>query len=166
MELKQEREIRNIKLEDIADRTKINIDFLKSIEAGNFNFLPDTYVRYFLKSYLQQLGRNIDKYLDRYDDITKPPEHPIITDEDSYDEPVGKILNEIAAGAIETGKVENQDLFKIEDRKAAIKKACQLAQAGDLVLITGKGTEQSIKSNGKVMPWDDRVVTKEVLREI
>ncbi|MCX6743750.1 MAG: UDP-N-acetylmuramyl-tripeptide synthetase, partial [Candidatus Parcubacteria bacterium] len=90
----------------------------------------------------------------------------IITDEDSYDEPTEKILNEIAAGAISAGKIENENLFKIADRREAIKYACQIAQAGDLVLITGKGTEQSIKSNGKEMPWDDRTVTREVLREL
>jgi UDP-N-acetylmuramoyl-L-alanyl-D-glutamate--2,6-diaminopimelate ligase len=90
----------------------------------------------------------------------------IITDEDSYDEPVSKILNEIAQGAKDNGKKEGEDLFLIEDRKEAIKKACQLAQAGDLVLITGKGTEQSIKSGGTVTPWDDRKVTREVLQEI
>ncbi len=90
----------------------------------------------------------------------------IVTDEDSYDEPTEKILNEIAAGALATGKVEGQNLFKISERKEAIKKACEMAQPGDLVLITGKGTEQSIKSGGKIMPWDDRQVAREILKEI
>jgi len=90
----------------------------------------------------------------------------IVTDEDSYDEPTEKILSEIAAGANSAGKIEGQNLFKIADRREAIKRACQMAQPGDLVLITGKGTEQSIKSSGKVMPWDDREATKKVLREM
>jgi len=90
----------------------------------------------------------------------------IITDEDSYDEPVSKILNEVAAGAKDVGKKEGENLFLIEDRKKAIKKACELAQAGDMVLITGKGTEQSIKSNNKVIEWDDRKVAREVLKEL
>ena len=90
----------------------------------------------------------------------------IITDEDSYDEPTEKILHEIAVGAISAGKIENENLFKVTDRREGIKMACQMAQQGDLVLITGKGTEQSIKSNGKEMPWDDRKVTREVLKEI
>jgi UDP-N-acetylmuramoyl-L-alanyl-D-glutamate--2,6-diaminopimelate ligase len=90
----------------------------------------------------------------------------IVTDEDSYDEPTEKILNEIAAGAISGGKTEKVDLIKEPDRRLAIKKACLMAQEGDLVLITGKGTEQSIKTGGKIMPWDDRKVTREVLKEI
>ncbi len=87
----------------------------------------------------------------------------IVTDEDSYDEPTEKILNEIAAGALAAGKIEGQNLFKISDRREAIQKACKLAQPGDLVLITGKGTEQSIKSGGKVVAWDDRKVVSEIL---
>lgn len=90
----------------------------------------------------------------------------ILTDEDSYDEPTMKILNEIAAGAIDVGKIEGQNLFKLTDRREAIKFACKMAQPGDLVLITGKGTEQSIKSNGVETPWDDRTVTREILQEL
>ena len=102
------------------------------------------------------LGRLSGKYAD----IT------IVTDEDSYEEPTEKILNEISAGALETGKVENENLFKIANRREAIKFACQLAKTGDLVLITGKGTEQSIKSGGKITPWDDREATKAILKEL
>jgi len=90
----------------------------------------------------------------------------IVTDEDSYEEPVEKILGEIAEGAIQAGKVLEQNLFKIADRREAIKKACQIAEAGDMVLITGKGHEQSIDSNGKKIDWDDRQVAREVLQEI
>lgn len=82
LELKQERERRNIELEKIADQTKININFLNSIEAGEFDFLPETYVRYFLKSYLQKLGRNTEKFLTRYDDITDLETYRTTTDED------------------------------------------------------------------------------------
>jgi len=90
----------------------------------------------------------------------------IITDEDSYDEPIKKVIDEIAVGTKDAGKKQGEDLFLIEDRKEAIKKACELAKAGDMVLITGKGTEQSIKSNGKVTPWDDRVVAREALKDL
>lgn len=86
----------------------------------------------------------------------------IITDEDSYDEPVEKILREVAAGA--SGKREGTDLFLIPDRAQAIAAACGMARPGDLVLITGKGAEQSIKSGGTVRPWDDRTAAKSALR--
>jgi len=69
LELRREREARNISLEEIARHFKINLAYLKSIEQGDFSFLPDPYNRYFLKSYLQNLGGNADRYLKIYDDI-------------------------------------------------------------------------------------------------
>lgn len=91
----------------------------------------------------------------------------IITNEDPYDDdPIG-IINNVAKGAISSGKELNKDLFKIEDRRQAIKKALNLAQPNDLVLITGKGAEQFIcVKHGKKIPWDDRKVTIRLLKEL
>ena len=40
-----------------------------------------------------------------------------------------------------------------------------LAHKDDIVLITGKGAEQSIIIGGKHFPWDDRIVVREELRK-
>jgi UDP-N-acetylmuramoyl-L-alanyl-D-glutamate--2,6-diaminopimelate ligase len=75
-----------------------------------------------------------------------------------------EIIQAVAKGTKRFDKVENQDLFLIEDRREAIKKALNLAQENDLVLITGKGSEQAIVvKNGKKIDWDDRRVVKEIL---
>ncbi|MBI5077359.1 UDP-N-acetylmuramoyl-L-alanyl-D-glutamate--2,6-diaminopimelate ligase [Candidatus Falkowbacteria bacterium] len=88
----------------------------------------------------------------------------IVTNEDPYDEDPMEIINAVAAGAIQAGKEENKNLFKILDRKEAIKKAIDLASAGDLVLVTGKGAEQAMAvSGGKYIPWDDRKIIREAL---
>lgn len=87
----------------------------------------------------------------------------IITNEDPYDEDPTEIINQVAAGAI--GKVENENLFKILDRGEAIAKAIDLAHDGDLVIITGKGSEQAIcVANNKKIPWDDREKVREILK--
>jgi UDP-N-acetylmuramoyl-L-alanyl-D-glutamate--2,6-diaminopimelate ligase len=86
----------------------------------------------------------------------------IVTNEDPYDDDPMEIIDNVFAGAKKVDKIENQNLFKILDRREAIKKALLLAKSGDIVLITGKGSEQAIcLANGKKMPWDDRQVTKE-----
>ena len=54
----------------------------------------------------------------------------------------------------------------IEDRRAGINKALSLAKAGDIVLVTGKGAEQSMEIGGRSIPWDDRVVVKEELEKL
>ena len=50
------------------------------------------------------------------------------------------------------------------DRRKAISLAVSRAKAGDLVLITGKGSEQAMCiAGGKMIPWDDRMIAREAL---
>ena len=91
----------------------------------------------------------------------------IITNEDPYDDNPIEIIDNVASGSIKEGKILNKNLFKIEDRKKAIKKALELANKDDLVLITGKGSEQAICiANGKKIDWDDRKITRKLLKNI
>jgi len=91
----------------------------------------------------------------------------IVTNEDPYDDDPNMIIDQVAAGAANAGKIKNENLFKIEDRGEAIKKALFLARENDIVLITGKGCEQAICVAGGVkIPWDDREVVKEELKKL
>ena len=88
----------------------------------------------------------------------------IITDEDPYDEDPRIIIDQVAIGAEHVGKKLNQNLFKISDRREAIKKALAMAEENDIVLITGKGSEQAIcVKNGEKITWDDRGVVRGIL---
>jgi len=89
----------------------------------------------------------------------------IVTNEDPYDENPEDIINQVAIGAEQKGKIKNKNLFKISDRREAINYALKQAKNGDIVLITGKGSEQAIVvANGKRIPWDDRQVVREELK--
>jgi UDP-N-acetylmuramoyl-L-alanyl-D-glutamate--2,6-diaminopimelate ligase len=100
------------------------------------------------------LGRMAGEYAD----------YVIITNEDPYDDDPMGIIENVAIGAVEKGKIVDENLFKILDRKEAIQKAINLAKIGDLVLITGKGSEQAMAvSGGKYVAWDDRSVVRELL---
>lgn len=89
----------------------------------------------------------------------------IVTDEDPYDEDPLEIMKEVSAGALESGKVMNRNLFEIVDRKEAIKKAVGIAESGDLILLTGKGSEQAMCVAGnKKIPWDDREIVRGCLK--
>lgn len=91
----------------------------------------------------------------------------IITNEDPYDDNPQQIIDQVADGAIKAGKKENQEVFKIVDRREAIRKALKTAQAGDLVVLTGKGAEQAIcVAGGQKEPWDEREVAKEELTKL
>jgi UDP-N-acetylmuramoyl-L-alanyl-D-glutamate--2,6-diaminopimelate ligase len=69
----------------------------------------------------------------------------VLTEEDDRDTPGMEILEQIAEGARESGKKDDEDLFLVLDRPSAILKACQLAKAGDTVLFLGKGNEKTIE---------------------
>ncbi len=69
----------------------------------------------------------------------------VLTEEDDRDTPGMEILEQIAEGAVESGKVKDKDLYLILDRPSAILKACQLAKKGDTVLFLGKGNEKTIE---------------------
>lgn len=88
----------------------------------------------------------------------------VITDEDPREENREQILREIAIGAENTGKREGNDFLCIADRTQAIATAFQHAQAGDTVLLAGKGHEQSIIIGREKIPWDDRRVAREQLQ--
>ena len=91
-------------------------------------------------------------------------DYVIVTDEDPYDEDPEEIIDQVLAGAKEGGKELDKNLFRILDRREAIKKAVELAESGDLILITGKGCEQAmVLKNNRLIPWDDREVVREFL---
>ncbi len=89
----------------------------------------------------------------------------ILTNEDPYDEDPMEIINQVAKGT------QNQQgksaVYKILDRRQAIKKSLELAKKGDVIIITGKGCEPSIcLAQGKKIPWDDRRVIREEFEKI
>ncbi|MCF7800502.1 MAG: helix-turn-helix domain-containing protein [Candidatus Marinimicrobia bacterium] len=66
-DLKSYRLKQNITLEEISDRTKININTLKAFEEGDFSSLPTTYVRLFLKAYAKEIGMTEEEVLRNYE---------------------------------------------------------------------------------------------------
>lgn len=88
----------------------------------------------------------------------------VITAEDPRSERVEDISQSIAAGSVEAGKKKDSNLFIVLDRRQAIEHAIKvLAKPKDLVIITGKGHEQSMNFGGVEQPWDDRQVVREVM---
>jgi UDP-N-acetylmuramoyl-L-alanyl-D-glutamate--2,6-diaminopimelate ligase len=51
----------------------------------------------------------------------------------------------------------------ITNRKEAISAACALAQAGDIILVAGKGHEKYQEIDGVRHPFDDKEILTELL---
>jgi UDP-N-acetylmuramoyl-L-alanyl-D-glutamate--2,6-diaminopimelate ligase len=87
----------------------------------------------------------------------------VITDEDPREEDAMAILREIAAGAEAVGAREGERFTCAVDRRKGILAALEMARAGDVVLLAGKGHEQSIFVGKQKLPWDDPTVARETL---
>jgi len=89
-----------------------------------------------------------------------------LTNEDPYGENPKNILGDIENGIKKEGKKKNKDYFLIEDRRLAIASALKSANSGDLVMITGKGTEATMVIGDKRVPWNEKEVVKQEINKL
>ncbi|EBF6032847.1 UDP-N-acetylmuramoyl-L-alanyl-D-glutamate--2,6-diaminopimelate ligase [Campylobacter coli] len=83
----------------------------------------------------------------------------IITSDNPRSEEPKDIMNEILSG------FQNPDkALMIEDRKEAINKALKLKEKDDLVVILGKGDENTQEIKGIKHPFSDKAVVNEILK--
>jgi len=88
----------------------------------------------------------------------------IITEDDPKEESPQKGLEDFLNFAKKNNVPQNKYLA-IVNRREAIKKAIETAQADDLIVILGRGNEQFMFYKDKKVPFDDRIITKEILKE-
>ncbi len=87
----------------------------------------------------------------------------IFTSDNPRSENPNAIISEMEAG------VEPQNekkVLSIENRKQAIKTACQLASANDIILVAGKGHETYQESQGQRIEFDDFEIVKDLLKSL
>ena len=89
-ELKELRESRGISLEEISERTKINISYLNAIESGSFSEIETPYLRLFLRAYAEEIGGDSQRSLEQLDSFlgtNRPKVVPAqLNDDDGDDE--------------------------------------------------------------------------------
>lgn len=83
----------------------------------------------------------------------------ILTTEEPYDEKPEEIIEDIAKGIKDKEKI-----YKITDREKAVEKAIELAEEGDVVTLLGKGVEPYIHQNEKKIPWDEKKIAEEAIK--
>ena len=89
-----------------------------------------------------------------------------LTAEDPRTESLDGILADMAKGAERAGGVEGKTFWREPDRGMAIRRAVARAEKGDLVVVCGKGHEQSMCFGTVEYPWDDRTALKAALAEL
>ena len=105
-----------------------------------------------------EMGKLAVKYCD----------HAIFCNEDSFKQDPMEIIEEIKAGAEKyVSEHDTEHTFEVVvDRREAIEKAVSLAKKGDVVMVTGKGTEQKMVIASGPIPWDDRTVAREAIKKV
>lgn len=99
----------------------------------------------------------------------------ILTNEDPYYEDPNQIIDDIEKGLPESlressragiVKTAGKEYFRIFDRREAITQALALANTNDIVVITGKGAEETMKIGAECIPWNDARVVREELEKL
>ena len=90
-------------------------------------------------------------------------DYAVLTAEDPRTEELGAIIEAIAEGCRQGGGVEGSTYEHVPDRGSAIARGVELARPGDVLLVCGKGHEQSMCFGDVEYPWDDRAALAAVL---
>jgi len=88
----------------------------------------------------------------------------IITEDDPQEESPKKSINDFL-NFVKKKNISSGKYLSFLNRKQAIQEAIKEATRGDLIVILGRGNEQTMDYGTKVMPFDDRQVVREVLKE-
>ncbi|MGH7331723.1 MAG: UDP-N-acetylmuramoyl-L-alanyl-D-glutamate--2,6-diaminopimelate ligase [Candidatus Rokuibacteriota bacterium] len=87
-----------------------------------------------------------------------------VTSDNPRSEPPEAIIDEIVGG-IGGGRIDPRRVVRRADRRSAIRAALAWAAADDVVVIAGKGHETYQIVGADVLPFDDRQVAHQILRE-
>ena len=84
----------------------------------------------------------------------------ILSDDNPRTEKSMKIIN-----AINKGISGSKRVYKIANRRNAIKKSIKLSNPGDIVVIAGKGNEETIDYGKKIIIHNDIECVKKLINE-
>ncbi len=90
----------------------------------------------------------------------------VVTSDNPRSEDPGAIISDIMGGVPDQSAPGADAAVLVDaDRRAAIAAALAVARAGDVVVVAGKGHETTQTFGEHVVPFDDRAVVHELLRE-
>jgi UDP-N-acetylmuramoyl-L-alanyl-D-glutamate--2,6-diaminopimelate ligase len=91
---------------------------------------------------------------------TRLSDKVIITSDNPRSENPEQIISDMLQGVEKENSLKVQD---ITDRHNAIRMACAMARANDVILVAGKGHEKYQEINGVKHPFDDKEILKKYL---
>lgn len=111
-------------------------------------------------------GRDEQRLYDMGKAVGEKADMVIVSNSDPYFDDEMTLSKKISDEAVRAGKVYNENLFILLDRGEAIKKAVELAKKDDIVLLTTRGSLNTMSIKGKKVSSDDRLIVREVLKNL
>jgi len=112
-ELKELRESQGILLDEISDRTKINIRYLTAIEAGEFSVIDTPYLRLFLRAYAEEIGGDSERTLSQLDSFLGTTQPTIKTIKPTPEKPpISSFSDKVSDAYNQSDQKLRQDLLK------------------------------------------------------
>ncbi len=90
---------------------------------------------------------------------TRLSDHVVFTSDNPRNEDPLSIIYDLLSGT------SSVNYTVIVDREKAIEAAIKKAKPDDLVVVLGKGHEKTQNINGKIVPFNDKIVVEEVIRK-
>jgi len=88
----------------------------------------------------------------------------IITEDDPQEESPQRSINDFL-NFVKKKNIPSNKYLSFSNRRKAIQEAIKQASDGDLIVVLGRGNEKTMDYGIKVIPFDDREVVREVLKE-
>ncbi|HEY8886493.1 MAG TPA: UDP-N-acetylmuramoyl-L-alanyl-D-glutamate--2,6-diaminopimelate ligase [Candidatus Microsaccharimonas sp.] len=163
-------------LEGVQGRMNVINEGQKFQVIVDFASTPDAFERFFESVRPLTKGKLIAVFgsAGRRDEAKRPVQGRItgqnadiviVTEEDDRDIDGNQIMEEIAVGARNAGKVDEKDLFLILNREEAIGFAMtQATSKDDVVVLLGKGHELTIERADGTYPWNEADVARAALQ--
>lgn len=88
----------------------------------------------------------------------------VVTREDPWTENEEQIFQDLEQGL--SLQEQGKQWQRIVDRKEALQWLLQQAKAGDVVIATGKGAERGMGIGKEVIPWNEREIIEEIVKNL
>lgn len=135
-QLKSFREAQGVSLQSIAIVTRLNQDYLKRLESGDFGFASDVYIRGYLRKYAAQVGLDPDAIIGEFDSILRKID---FVQRDDHAEAPQEILEESGFTEVPTDGVDSDDGVRTELDQAVFEKLAREKRVNSLITWTATG---------------------------
>lgn len=135
-QLRSFREAQGVSLQSIAIVTRLNQDFLKRLESGDFEFASDVYIRGYLRKYAAQVGLDPDAIIGEFDSILQKID---FVERDDHAEAPPEVLADAGfTGTPADGNGSNEEI-RTELDQAVFEKLAREKRVHSLVTWTATG---------------------------